>query len=233
MQLVGYRRVSTRAQGASGLGLEGQTAAVELYARQTGAEIIAMYTEVESGKRADNRPELAKALAHAKRSKGTLCVARLDRLSRSVTFLSQLQDAKIPFVCCDNPGANELTIGVLACVAQYERKAIADRTRIALSAAKQRGTRLGSHRPGHWEGREMARLSGLEKGRQVSAKVRRQAAREVYLDLIPVMQELRGNGLSFEAIASRLNQMGHVTRRGKPFGACQVCRVLHRSKATD
>lgn len=228
MQLVGYLRISVKKSGGlDSLGIQGQRSAVELYARQTAGDIIAMYQEVESGRRSD-RPELAKALAHAKRSKATVVVARLDRLSRSVVFLGQLQDAKTPFVCCDNPGANELTIGVLACVAQYERKAIAARTRAGLAAAKERGILLGSHRPGHWDGRESARLSGLARGRQVSAMVRRQAANEVYADLLPIMQELRQQGLTFETIASRLTELGHVTRRGRTFGASQILRALKR-----
>src|SRR5947209_4820714 len=99
---VVYRRVSTRRQGASGLGLEAQEAAVQAYARANGCRILATYTEVESGKNND-RPQLRAALLHAKRAKAVLVVARLDRLSRNARFLLTLQEAKVPFVACDNP----------------------------------------------------------------------------------------------------------------------------------
>src|SRR4051794_34652933 len=105
---VAYYRVSTREQGESGLGLEGQVASVEAYARGRGAAIIKAYREVESGKRAD-RPELAKALAHAKRSHATLVIAKLDRLARNVHFLSGLMESGVDFIACDNPHANRLT----------------------------------------------------------------------------------------------------------------------------
>src|SRR5262249_7757485 len=118
-KIIAYFRVSTKQQGASGLGLEGQQAAVESYAQQTGARIIAEDVEVERRKVAD-RPELAKALAHAKRSKATLCVARLDRLSRNVEFLAKVMNSNAEFVACDNPAANWLTLHILAAVAEAE-----------------------------------------------------------------------------------------------------------------
>ena len=108
-KLVAYYRVSTAKQGKSGLGLEAQRAAVQDYAGRIGAQIVKEYVEVESGRKAD-RPELGKALAHVKRSHGLLCVAKLDRLSRSVSLLSAIMDANIDFVACDNPTANRLTI---------------------------------------------------------------------------------------------------------------------------
>ena len=201
---------------------------MEAYAKQQGARIAALYVEVESGKRSD-RPELARALAHAKRSKAGLCVAKLDRLSRNAAFLLQMQEAKVPIVCVDNPAANELTIGLLAVIAQHEAKAISDRTRAALAAAKARGTALGSTRPGHWDGREQARLTGAKKGATVSATVRSKAAVEAYSDLRPMMEELRAKGMSLQAIADELNKQGHTTRRGKPWNPVQVARVLERA----
>ena len=99
----------------------------------------------ETGKRKD-RPELAKALAHCRRAKATLVVAKLDRLARNVTFTSALMESGVDFVCCDNPSANRLTI----------------HTKAALSAAKARGVKLGSARPGHWDGREDRRLAGVK-----------------------------------------------------------------------
>src|SRR3954470_9454548 len=145
--MVAYYRVSTAKQGASGLGLEGQVAAVEHYARDRGAAILRAYREVESGKRAD-RPELAYAIAHARRSNATLVIAKLDRLARNVHFLAGLMEAKVDFVACDPPHANRLTIPILAPVAEDEARRISDRTRAALAADKARGGLLGAARPG-------------------------------------------------------------------------------------
>src|SRR5271166_1399248 len=184
--IIAYYRVSTKQQGESGLGLEGQETAVQSYARQTGATIKASYVEVESGKRAD-RPELARALSHAKRSKATLCVAKLDRLSRNVEFLARVMNSGCEFAAADMPAANRFMLHVMAAVAEHEAKAISDRTRAALAAAKARGTLLGSARPGHWDGREEARQAGLEKARAVAAKVKRGNADEAYADLLPMM----------------------------------------------
>src|SRR4051794_37697120 len=96
-RLVAYYRVSTKGQGDSGLGLEGQTAAVEAFARGRGADIVRAYTEVETGKRAD-RPELIRALAHPRRTRATLVIAKLDRLARNVAFTANLMDAGVDFV---------------------------------------------------------------------------------------------------------------------------------------
>ena len=227
--IIAYYRVSTKQQGDSGLGLEAQKAAVEAYAKNAGAKILASYREVETGKRAD-RPELIKALAHARRSKATLVVAKLDRLARNVAFLSALMRSGADFVCCDNPHANKLTIHILAAVAEDEAERISARTKAALQAAKARGARLGSARPGHWKGREAMRLTGLARGREIAAKVVSQAAREAYADLAPMMKEWRAEGLTLDGIAGKLNADGHTTRRGKQWNAVQVRRVLTRAE---
>jgi DNA invertase Pin-like site-specific DNA recombinase len=223
--IIAYYRVSTKQQGESGLGLEAQESAVQSYARQNGTTIKASYVEVESGKLAD-RPELARALAHARRSKATLVVAKLDRLARNVAFLSALMESKVPFVAADNPHANRLTVHILAAVAEAEALAISQRTKAALAAAKARGTLLGSARPGHWDGREEARQAGLEKARTAAVKVKQDKAREAYADLVPTMHACKADGLSLREIAARLNSEGHTTRRGRPWNPVQVARVL-------
>jgi DNA invertase Pin-like site-specific DNA recombinase len=228
-EIVAYCRVSTKQQGLSGLGLEAQRNTVESYAKQVGARVAGLYVEVESGKKSD-RPELARALSHAKRNKAALVVAKLDRLARNVEFLARVLNAGTDFVACDNPAANRLTLHILAAVAEAEAKAISERTKAALAAAKARGTALGSSRPGHWEGREDARRQGARKGAQVSAEVRGKAAREAYADLLPTMQKCKAEGLSLEAIANRLNAEGHTTRRGRPWNPVQVSRVLERAE---
>ncbi len=226
-EIIGYLRVSTTKQGVSGLGLEGQRTAVESYARQMGTKVGAWYTEIESGKKVD-RPELARALGHAKRSRGILCVAKLDRLSRNAAFLLKLQDGKVPLIFCDYPKANELTIGIMAVVAQNEARAISKRTSEALQALKARGTKLGSARKGHWKGREDARLAGALKGAAEAAKSRTKAAAEAYIDLLPMLAEMKADGLSLREMAGRLNAAGHTTRRGAAWNPVQISRVLER-----
>ncbi len=226
-KIIAYYRVSTKQQGASGLGLEGQQAAVEAYARQIGAKIVSGYVEVESGKIAD-RPELTKALAHARRSKATLCVAKLDRLSRNVEFLARVMNSNAEFVACDNPAANRLTLHILAAVAEAEAKGISDRTKAALKAAKARGAKLGSARPGHWKGREARRLAGARKGAKAAGESLARAAAEVYGDLRPLIAEFRQRGLSLRDIAEELNGLGHTTRRGHRWNPVQVRRILER-----
>jgi DNA invertase Pin-like site-specific DNA recombinase len=226
-KIIAYFRVSTKQQGASGLGLEGQQAAVEAYARQTAARIVAEYVEVESGKIAD-RPELSNALAHAKRSKAILCVAKLDRLSRNVEFLAKVMNSDVEFVACDNPAANRLTLHILAAVAEAEAKAISDRTKAALAAAKKRGIKLGSARPGHWKDREERRLAGARKGSKAAGESLSKAAAEAYGDLQPIMADLRQRGFSLRGIANQLNNLGHTTRRGRRWNAVQVARLVNR-----
>ena len=228
--IIAYYRVSTKQQGESGLGLEGQETAVQSYARQTGAPIKASYVEVESGKLAD-RPQLAKALAHARRNKATLVVAKLDRLARNVEFLAGVMNSAVDFIACDNPAANRLTLHILAAVAEAEAKSISDRTKAALAAYKARGGKLGSARPGHWDGKEEARLAGLEKARAVAVKVRQGNAAEAYTDLLPSIAALKAEGLSLRDIAAKLNADGHTTRRGRPWNPVQVTRVLERATA--
>ena len=140
---MAYERVSTARQGASGLGLEAQRKTIEVFAVSRGAEVLARFTEVESGKRAD-RPELAKALHLAKVTGATLVIAKLDRLSRNAAFLLALRDSGVKFIAVDMPEANDLTVGIMALVAQAERAAISRRTKEALAVAKPGGVKLGN-----------------------------------------------------------------------------------------
>lgn len=247
-KLVAYYRVSTAKQGESGLGLEGQMTAVELFAASQGARVVRSYQEVETGKRAD-RPELLKAIGHAKRSGARLVIAKLDRLARNVHFTSGLMESGVDFVACDNPYANRLTIHILAAVAEDEAKRISDRTKAALAAYKASGRvskRLRLLHPGGvppdvaeaTAGKLGASLpqcrsltpEGRERGRARSAAARRAAAVDAYSDLAEYMHELRSEGLSLRAVAARLEADGHATRRGRPWNAVQVKRVLDRRR---
>jgi DNA invertase Pin-like site-specific DNA recombinase len=139
-------------------------------------------------------------------------------------------NSAVDFVACDNPAANRLTLHILAAVAENEARAISERTKAALAAAKARGTLLGSARPGHWDGREDVRLAGLTKARGVAAKVKKEKAAEAYTDLLPAMEAAKAEGLSLRAIAGKLNEEGHSTRRGRPWNPVQVARVLEQSR---
>lgn len=227
-KLIAYYRVSTQKQGASGLGLDAQRKAVQDYAASTGAKIMASFTEIETGKRAD-RPELAKAVAHARRIGARLCIAKLDRLARNLAFLATLMDGGCEFVACDNPNANRLTIHILAAVAEDEARRISERTRVALAAAKARGAALGSSRPGHWSGREAARLEGALRGAERAAVARHEKAMAAVADLLPEMQQRRSAGESFRQIAAALNAAGHRTTRGNEWSGMGIKLALDRA----
>lgn len=247
-ELVAYYRVSTIRQGESGLGLEGQEAAVLAHCQATGDRVIGQFVEVESGRKSD-RPELAKALTHARLSWATLCIAKLDRLARNVAFLSGLMEAGTPFVCCDNPHATPLTIHILAAVAEDEAKRISARTKAALTAYKEgqhisrrvrekcpRGVpervrdetagELGASLPQCRNLTPEARRKGHQSGTEAAAK----RAADRAANLLPIVRVLRDAGKSLQAIAEELNARGFVTGRGKPWGHVAVLRVLRRDR---
>jgi len=222
--IIAYIRVSTKRQGRSGLGLEAQQEALDAYRCESGSCVLATYREVETGKTAD-RPELARAIAHARRSGAILCVAKLDRLARNAAFLLTLQASGLPMVFLDLPGANEFTVGIMALVAQHEARLISERTKAALQAYKRRGGLLGAALPQCRNLTDEARA----KGRRAASKAITEKARQAYADLLPAMLEWRGTGMSQQAVADRLNQQGHTTRRGRPWSQVQVLRVLDRA----
>jgi len=211
-EIIGYVRVSTDRQGVSGLGLDAQRAAIEAYARQTGARITRIHEEVESGRRV-NRPQLAAALAAARKAKATLVIARLDRLARNVAFVSQIMDAGVEFVACDNPHATRLTLHILAAVAEHEATMISARTRAALKAAKARGVALGS---------PVARETVGQAREARSAKARANAQ-----NVAAVIRDIERSGVSaLSHIAKALEARGIKTPRGSAnWQAAQVARV--------
>jgi DNA invertase Pin-like site-specific DNA recombinase len=147
-QVVAYYRVSTKRQGESGLGLEAQRKAVLAFAAQEGLEIIAEATEVETGKgfdALDRRPELKAALKVAKANKCSVCVAKLDRLSRDVAFISGLMAQKVPFIVSAlGKDVDPFVLHIYAALAEQERKMISQRTKAGLAAAKAKGKKLGT-----------------------------------------------------------------------------------------
>jgi len=230
---IAYYRVSTKRQGRSGLGLEAQQKAVRTLAEKEKAPIIAEYIEVETGKSA-SRPKLLEAIEHARLTNATLVVAKLDRLARNAYFTRTLKESKQSFVCCDNPGASDLTIDLLAVIAEHEARVIATRTREALAVAKERGTPLGSARPGHWDDREDRRVVDQQKSHPLGTASNSQKARDRYQSLIPKIRLWREEGLTLDQIAARLNELKYKTRptkrcpEGGAFTAKMVSRLIGR-----
>ena len=217
-RFVSYLRVSTNKQGALGLGIEAQRRAVEDYLNGGRWTLVAEFVEVESGKH-DDRPKLAEALALCRLHNATLIIAKLDRLSRDAHFLLGLQKAGVRFVAADMPEANEMVVGIMAVVAQAERKMISERTKAAMAAAKVRGKRLGT--PGN--------LTNVDEGRANGRARCSQKARERAIDLRPIIADLRGEGVTnLSQLAAGLNRRGIPTSRGGTWSATQVRRVLER-----
>ena len=216
---VAYYRVSTKKQGKSGLGLDAQRDTVQKFIKRNGDRIIAEFTEVESGKNND-RLELSKAIEMANENDATLVIAKLDRLSRNVSFISQLMDEKVKFVCCDMPEANKLTIHIFAAMAQFERKRISERIKEALDAKRVREPDWKPGNPQNLtkEARQMAYDSISRKAREDKG------VRHAFHFIRP----LREQGVSYEKIAAMLNKEKYRTRRGKKFSGWQVWNIYKR-----
>ena len=210
-----YYRVSTQKQGASGLGLEAQQAAVVSFLK--GERPQGEYVEVESGKK-NQRPQLLAALAAARAVGGVLLIAKLDRLSRNASFILTLRDSGVDFVCCDMPDANTLTVGLFAVLAQHERETISKRTKDALAAKKARGAVLGTP----------ANLT--DAARQQSLSVRRQQHQQHpgLRQATAFINSRRAQGASFRQLAGELNALGFTARRGGTFNQKQVQRLYER-----
>jgi DNA invertase Pin-like site-specific DNA recombinase len=220
---IAYYRVSTRRQGASGLGLEAQRECVECIVRQRGGRVAGTFREVESGARAD-RPELARALDAARAHGATLIVAKLDRLARNAAFLLSLRDAGVDILACDLPDVNRMVVGIMALVAEEEAHLISERTRAALAAAKRRGTKLGT--PANLTAR------ARRKGSRAGAAARGAQANARALELRSTIRELRAGGaVSLRDFARGLNERGIPTPRGGGWGETQAQRLLARLEA--
>jgi DNA invertase Pin-like site-specific DNA recombinase len=218
-RLVACERVSTARQGLSGLGLEAQRKTIDDFASSRGAEVLARFTEVESGRKAD-RPEPAKALHHAKVTGAALVIAKPDRLSRNAAFLLALRHSGVRFIAVDMPEANDLTVGIMALVAQAEREAISRRTKEALAVAKARGVKLGNPN-------RAAALKRAGKGGEAPRAVVSANAAAFAQDLAPVLADMRAAGhRSLRAIAAELTARGIRTRRGGTWGVSNVGHVL-------
>jgi DNA invertase Pin-like site-specific DNA recombinase len=208
---VAYYRVSTQKQGRSGLGLDAQQAAVEAFCTARGLELDAAFTEVESGKRTD-RTELAKAFAKARRLRGVVVIAKLDRLARDVHFVSGLIKQGVAFACVDAPDDDAMMLHVRATFAESEAQKISERTKAALAAAKARGKKLGNPQNLTPEGRVRGSRIGSATMKARSEE-NRDAIRADVLDA-------RKRGLSLRAIAKEVG-----------CGTMTVSRILAAEKA--
>ncbi|MCW1382693.1 recombinase family protein [Novosphingobium sp. KCTC 2891] len=220
-RVAAYYRVSTEGQGRSGLGLEAQRQSVRALCEGRGWEIVAEFTEVESGKRND-RPQLHAALDHARLTGSKLVVAKLDRLSRDAAFTLQLRNSGVDFTCADNPDVNRLTIGLLAVINEDERERISERTKAALAAAKARGQRLGNP-----NGAAALRRAGKGNGASVeSIKANADSFAEGLRDTV---ERIKATGVtSLAGIASELNTLHMKTARGGHWHASSVRNLLAR-----
>jgi DNA invertase Pin-like site-specific DNA recombinase len=203
---VAYIRVSTKQQGRSGLGLEAQEAALARFAEAEGFRFLRTFTETESGAD-DDRPELAAAIASARKAKAPIIVAKLDRLSRDVHYISGLMKHRVPFIVTElGADTDPFLLHIYAALAEKERRMISQRTKDALSSAKARGVRLGGHR-------EQSDITKAE------AQQRAESLRSVFEEL---------SGLSARAVAEELNRRGIPTAAGGKWQAVQVIRVRKR-----
>lgn len=215
---IAYYRVSTERQGESGLGLEAQRKTISDHVKS--GQIIAEYVEVESGKN-NERPELKQAIEQAKKEDAILLIAKLDRLSRSVSFIFSLRDSRVKFECCDIPDASTLTIGIFSTMAQHEREIISSRTKAALASKKARGKQLGNTNNLTNEGRHKGARTNAAKALNNENNQRAKAMAE----------QLLKSGDTLAKIAETLNKSGFKTPTGKGWIASSIYRLLKREAA--
>lgn len=216
---VAYYRVSTQRQGKSGLGLDAQRAAIARFAEAEGFRVIGDYTEVETGKGADaldRRPELAAALATARKAKCPVVVAKLDRLSRDVAFVATLMAQRVPFVVAElGTDADPFMLHLYAALAEKERSLISERTKAALAARKAQGVRLGN--------------PNAAAAAPLATAAREAAADQFAANVLPVIREIQGAGISTSrGIADALNKRGIRSPRGGVWHSTTVLNILKR-----
>lgn len=218
---IAYTRVSTAGQGRSGLGLDAQRDTIERFAESEGFQVQEWFEETESGKgldALDRRPVLATALACARKIKGTVIVAKLDRLSRDVAFIAGLMAQRVPFIVTElGADADPFMLHIYAALAEKERAMISARTKVALQAKKAVGARLGNRT----NLADAGKAGGVAQARAADAFAR---------NVAPLIQSLQASGVtSLRSLAEALNLRGVKTARGAPWSAMTVSRILHRS----
>jgi DNA invertase Pin-like site-specific DNA recombinase len=218
--LVIYIRVSTSAQGHSGLGIEAQRRTLAQFAQGEGFKVVREFVEVETGKGSDaldRRPQLKAALAAARKLRCHVAVAKLDRLSRDVHFISGLMAHKVPFLVAElGPDVDPFVLHLFAALAEKERALISTRTRQALSAAKARGVSLGNPR--------------LHEARKNAVGAVKTEADRYAANVLPIIREAqRAGARTLREIAEALNARGIATARGGQWYAQSVANILERA----
>ncbi|WP_238368843.1 recombinase family protein [Mesobacterium pallidum] len=217
-QYVVYRRVSTKEQGRSGLGLDAQDRDVSLFLERFNTEpyeVLATFTDILSGSEAD-RPDLAAALDMCRKTGATLLVSKLDRLSRKVSAIATLmEDRRVTFRVAQMPYADNFQLHIYAALAEQERKFISARTKAALAEAKTRGKKLGGLRDKTMQRNAAIQANALARAEKVAG----------------IVMPLREAGRPLREIAEHLNRAGVQTARGGRWQASQVKRVLDRLQA--
>lgn len=217
--VITYIRVSTAKQGSSGLGIEAQRQALKQFAKAEGLELVREFVEIETGKGSDaidRRPQLKAALAAAKRLKCHVAVAKLDRLSRDVHFISGLMSHRVPFVVAElGADVDPFVLHLFAALAEKERSLISTRTRQALAAAQARGVTLGSPK--------------LAQARERAVTAIKASADQHAANVLPIIKEAQKAGATtLRAVAEALNARGISTARGGSWHAMSVKNVLDR-----
>jgi DNA invertase Pin-like site-specific DNA recombinase len=221
MKAIIYTRVSTAEQSKSGLGLDSQLAIVNEFCNAENYEVLAHYSETEtgSGKDAlDKRPILAKALQHAKKEGAVLMVSKLDRLGRNVSFISALMEQRVNFIVTQlGKDADPFMLHLYAALSEKERNLISERTKAALKVLKDNGAKLGNK-------------TNLDDARLLSNATNAEKAKEFALKVGGTIESYRSQGLSMQAIADKLNQLGISTARGGDWYASKIGRASCRER---
>ncbi len=221
-QAIAYYRVSTARQGRSGLGIEAQRDAVARFAAAEGFDLIGEFIEVETGKGSDaldRRPRLAAALATGRQRKCPVIVAKLDRLSRDVAFISGLMAQRVPFIVAElGRDADPFMLHLYAALAEKERRLISERTRTALAARKAQGARLGNR-------------SNPAEAAALGSKVLSEEADTFAANVLPIVTSLRAAGVTdLRGLAGALNNRGVRTARGGRWHVSNVRNLLRRAE---
>ena len=216
---VAYLRVSTQKQGYSGLGLEAQREIIHNYLHDTIP--ISEYVEVESGRKSD-RPKLKEALSQCRKEGATLIVAKLDRLARSVSFLSSLLESDVDIVFCDFPQANKMVLHIISAISQYEAELTAARTKAALQAKKARGFNLGN--PEHLLDKHEEAIQNSIKTCKAKADSNPNNKRAIALLRTLVKEEH-----TYQEMAEILNREGFVSSHGCSFTKSTVYKLIKRN----
>lgn len=206
MQIVSYLRVSSQSQERSGLGLDAQRATIENYRRSVNGTLLAEYMDVQSGAK-NGRNGLSQAIEHAKKTQSALVIAKLDRVSRRVSFIANLMESKVRFIVAELPNADEFQLHIYAALAQQERKLISQRTRQALAQAKKRGVKLGKN------GKALAKQNKIK-------------AKSFALQFKKRISAMLSEGMSYRDISTTLNSEGIKSFAGSAWHATTVMRTI-------